>query len=73
MTDETEQPQGGSLVGLTHAGITGKVPLKLKPARKAGKPVKLSLDGKEKLRHLQKAGHISSKAAALTGIGSKAK
>ncbi|MGP0086073.1 MAG: hypothetical protein ACLP0B_20995 [Steroidobacteraceae bacterium] len=47
--------------------------MKLKPARKAGKPVKLSLDGKEKLRHLQKAGHISSKAAALTGIGSKAK
>ena len=73
MTDEVEHTHTDQRPGLTHAGVTGKVPLKMKPARKAGKPVKLSLDGKEKLRHLRKAGHISSKAAALAGIGSKAK
>ena len=70
MTDDDGRVNAGSLVGLTHAGVTGKVPLKLKPGRrKAGKPVKLSTDGRAKLKHLQKSGHISPKGASIAGIG----
>lgn len=60
--------------GATRANVTGKVPTKYKRHRhKAGKPVKLSDDGKRNLKRLERAGHISPKAASVTGLAGNRK
>ena len=57
---------------LTHAGVTGKVPLlPKKRARGKGKARKLSADHRKHVGQLQKRGMISPKAAASSGLSAK--
>ena len=69
MAETQSAPAGDSPSNQTRASITGKVPDFAKPrhhrGRKAGK---LSANGRRHAKHLQKAGMISPKAAAATGI-----
>lgn len=64
------QPGDLPAPNLTRAGITGKVPdwARPKPARGRRGKVKLSKSGRKHVSHLQKAGHISARAAAQTGL-----
>lgn len=64
-------PDQAPSVGLTRAGVTGKVPAIFKRGRgkrKPGKTAKLSADKRRHVRQLQKQGVISPRAAAQNGL-----